>query len=610
MHLRAAISGLALASAACCLFSILARPVAAQSAAEAAAQAPVQRLRTLLEQSAAADRRLDPLGDIGPGSADGPAFVDPLGDDYARTLEANKRSELAELETIDPAGLSPVDRLAWEVLRYRTHQILDLFDSGLFDVRRRAPLNPSFGLHVEAPDHFAGATRFATTADYERGLAQLEGFAGHLEYIVAWLRRGVDEGQVQPRSVVENVLAQVDALLAAPVEEGPFLAPIRAFPDAVRAADRERLAAAWRDRVERRVYPAYRAWRDYLAEEYLPRASAEPGRSAMRGGAELYAAELAQHTTTRMSAREIHDIGLAEVARIRREMEATRAAIGFDGDLRAFFEHVRTDPSFYFTRQEDLIARFDSIVARIRPNLPRLFSAQPGAAFEVRPLPALGDQRGTGYYRTGPADGSGPGILYFNMSMLTTRPIPTLETLTLHEGIPGHHFQLSLAQEDESLPDLLRFGRSTAFTEGWGLYAESLGRDLGLFEDPYQWFGHLDMEMLRAVRLVVDTGLHAMGWSRQQAIDYMLANTSMAPRDVAVEIDRYIAVPGQATAYKIGELRIRRLRERAEQTLGDRFDVRAFHDLVIGTGALPLDVLEGKVERWLAGENRVRSAAQ
>jgi len=576
-------------------------PAVAQPSSEAApAQSDVQRLHVLLEESAAADRRLDPLGDGGPDDSAAPAFVDPLGDAYARALEANKRRELAALDAIDPAGLSPVDRLAWEVMRYRTRQTLDLFDSGLFDVRRKAPLNPSFGLHVQVPDHFSGAgARFATVVDYERGLQRLEGFAGHLENVVAQLRRGVVDGQVQPRVVVENVQAQVDAMLALPVEDSPFYASVREFPDTLPADERTRLAAAYRELIERRVYPGYRLWRTYLAGEYLPLATEGPGRSAMRRGAELYAAELAQHTTTGLSAREIHRVGLAEVERIRGEMEATRQAIGFEGDLHAFFEHIRTDPRYYFTRPEDLLARFAEIEARIRPNLPRLFSSQPVAPFAVRPLPALGDQRGTGYYRVGPPDGSAPGILFFNMSMLNTRPIPTLETLTLHELIPGHHFQLSLAQEDDDLPDLLRFGRSTAFTEGWGLYAESLGRDLGLFEDPYQWFGHLDMEMLRAVRLVVDTGLHAMGWSRQRAIDYMLANTSMAPRDVAVEIDRYIAVPGQATAYKIGELRIRQLRERAEEALGERFDVRAFHDQVLGTGVLPLDVLERKIERWM-----------
>jgi uncharacterized protein (DUF885 family) len=288
------------------------------------------------------------------------------------------------------------------------------------------------------------------------------------------------------------------------------------------------------------------------------------------------------------------------VTRIRDAMERTRAQIGFSGTLREFFDHIRDDRQFYFTRPEDLLARFREIEARIWKRIPELFARRPRAPFEVRPLPVLGEQRGTGYYQTGPADGSGPGILFFNMSMLNTRPIPTLETLTLHEGIPGHHFQLSLAQEDVSLPPLLRFGASTAYHEGWGLYAESLGPELGMFEDPYQWFGHLDMEMLRAVRLVVDTGLHAQSWTRDRAIAYMLDNTSMAARDVTVEVDRYISEPGQACAYKLGELKIKELRRRAAQALGSRFDIRAFHGQVLDTGALPLDVLERKVDDWIA----------
>ena len=282
-------------------------------------------------------------------------------------------------------------------------------------------------------------------------------------------------------------------------------------------------------------------------------------------------------------------------------MEQVRKDLAFPGDLHALFEHVRTDPSFYYTRPEDLLARFKAIEARIWAGMPRLFDGKPKAPFEVRPLPAMGEARGTGYYSLGPADGSEPGVLYFNMSMLSTRPIPTLETLTLHEGIPGHHYQGSLAQENTALPDILRFGGGfTAYIEGWGLYSESQGKALGLFTDPWQWFGHLDFEMLRAVRLVVDTGLHAKGWSRERAIGFMTDNTSMAAKDIRVEIDRYISDPGQATAYKIGELKLHELRGRAEAKLGARFDVRAFHDHVLMTGSMPLDLLEAKIDRWIA----------
>ncbi|MBY8821438.1 DUF885 domain-containing protein [Sphingomonas colocasiae] len=571
-------------------------PAFAQAADDAA------RLRALLDRSEAADAALDPMGSVRKGKASvGPLFVDPLSDDHARALQANKRRDLAELAGISREKLGPIDRIAYDVFDYRTRQTLDLFETGLFDVQRKAPLNPSFGLQVEFPDFVSsGAAPFADIGDYEDGLKRLAGFAGYLESTIAWLKRGLAEGYIQPRIIVNNILAQVDAMLALPVEDSPFYAGVRRMPATIAAADRNHLTAAYRAMIADRVYPGYRLWQRYLRETYLPRAPEAPGLWAMKDGAALYDWDLARHTTTRRTAADIHALGLSEVARIRAGMEAVRAKTGFGGDLKAFFEHVRTDPKYYCRTPDELLARFKAIEAKIWPGIPKLFHERPKAPFEVRPLPALGDQRGTGYYRPGPPDGVSPGILFFNMSMLGTRPIPTLETLTLHEGIPGHHFQITLARETEKLPPLLRYGSSTAFSEGWGLYAESLGPELGMFGDPMQLFGHLDMEMLRAVRLVVDTGIHAMRWDRQRAIDYMLDNTSMAPRDVAVEIDRYIAYPGQACAYKIGELKFRQLREEAQAKLGAAFDVRDYHHQAIGTGALPMDVLDAKIRQWIA----------
>lgn len=559
------------------------------------------RLRSLLDQSAAADARLDPMAAARRGvQSGGPVFVDPLSDDYATALEAQKRRELRALSQIDRRALPPVDAIAYDVLAYRVRQSLDYFDSGSFEVARLAPLNPAFGLQVEFPDFVAGAgAAFADLRDYVDGLTRLEGFANYLANTVVKLKQGVAKGYFQPRVIVENVLKQVDAVLRVPVEDSPFYNAIKHFPDSVVPADRARLAAAYRDSITRKVYPGYRLWQTYLRDVYLPLATKAPGRWALQQGDELYAAELARHTTTSRTADDIHRLGLNEVSRIRGEMEKVRRTIGFEGNLKAFFEHIRTDPKYYYTEPATLLARFKAIEVKIWRAIPTLFHHRPKAPFQVRPLPALGDERGTGYYRPGEPDGVSPGILFFNMSMLRTRPIPTLETLTLHEGIPGHHFQITLARENEKLPPLLRYGSSTAYSEGWGLYAESLGRELGMFEDPLQWFGHLDMEMLRAARLVVDTGLHAKRWDRQQGIDYMLANTSMAEKDVAVEIDRYIAYPGQACAYKIGELKFRELRTRAEKVLGQAFNVRDYHHEALDTGALPMDVLEAKITNWI-----------
>lgn len=556
------------------------------------------RLQALLAESASLDAALSPTGPPGRRRAAGqPVFVDPLSDAWAETQLAGKRRLQAGLAGISRADLPPAERLLHDVFARELRQVVAFHTSGLFAIQRRLALNPSFGLHVELPDFVAGpGALFETDDDFAVGLERLKLFAGHMDTTLARLNEGLASGHVQSAVVVDNVRKQVEAMLALPAAETPFMAAVRRQND---------LAPRWADRyaamTSETVLPAYRRWRDFLATRYAPRAGATPGLAAVRDGDRLYAHHLARHTTTTMAAADIHALGLAEVARIRTEFEAVRGQLGWSGDLKSLFEHVRTDPKFYCKTEEELIGRFAEIESRIWPAMPRLFHRRPSAPFKVAPLPALGGQRGTGYYRAGPPDSVSPGILFFNMAMLDTRPIPTLETLTLHEGIPGHHYQVTLVNEDKRIPDALKRGGSTAYTEGWGLYAESLGRELGMFTEPWAWFGHLDMEMLRAVRLVVDTGLHAFGWSRDRAIAYMLDNTSMAPRDVAVEIDRYIAQPGQACAYKIGELTFARLRHEAAAALGPKFDVRDFHEVCLDTGPLPLAVLEAKVKDWIAG---------
>lgn len=557
------------------------------------------RLRSLLDRSAISDQEIDLLSDtqVGRGKAR-IASADPLGDAYAVALRSNKECEWRLLQAIDRGKLPSADQIAYDVFAVGLRQVLHRFETGLFEVQRQTPFNPSSGLHVTFPDYLS-STRNETVADIEQRLVQLQVFADFLGSAVTQAKRGLARGYCQPRVLVKTLLRQIDALLAIPIESGPFLSSVRSMDASIDGSSRDRLTRAWRQVVEDEIYPGYQRWQGFLRETYLPFAESHPGRWAMKGGEELYAWELARHTTTSATPDQLHGLGLAEVSRIASEMEKVRTVVGFAGDLKAFFEFVRSDSRFYCKTSDELLQRFKTIEARIWPAVGKLFHQRPKAPFKVAPLPALGGQRGTGYYRAGEPDGVSPGILFFNMSMLDTRPIPTLETLTLHEGIPGHHFQIMLARENKELPRLLRFGSVTAFSEGWGLYAESLGPELGMFTDPMQMFGHLDMEMLRAVRLVVDTGIHAKRWDRQKAIDYMLSNTSMAARDVAVEIDRYIAMPGQACAYKVGELKIRELRKKAEKQLGARFDVRDFHSQVLDTGSLPLDVLEAKVDRWI-----------
>jgi uncharacterized protein (DUF885 family) len=589
---------------------VLAGGVAAANGGAARAQLgtarsnDAQKLNQLIADSAKAEGDLDPLQAIRHGAAtdDGGAFVDPLSDDYAQRRLQAKTAEMSRLSAIDRAALSPTGQIAYDAFRYKLEEALSDFFAGVFVINRMTPLDPSFGLQVTFPDSASGAgAPFKTLRDYENGLHRLQGFSGYLQNVVARLKEGRAKGYLQPKILVTNVLAEVDVMLALKVEDTPFYQPLNAMPTEIAAGDHARLQTAYRQAIETEVLPGYQLWKAYLTTTYLPAARDAPGLWAMKDGPKVYAAALRHHTTTDLTADDIHKLGLSEVARIHGELDAVRQTIGFNGDLHAFFDHVRTDRHFYFTRPQDLLDRFKAIEARIWLGIPRLFNRKPKAPFEVRPLPSMGEARGTGYYSPGAPDGTSPGVLYFNMSMLSTRPIPTLETLTLHEGIPGHHFQGSLAQENTALPDILRFGGGfTAYIEGWGLYSESLGKALGLFQDPYQWFGHLDFEMLRAVRLVVDTGMHAKGWSREQAIAFMTDNTSMAAKDIRVEIDRYIAAPGQATAYKVGELKLKALRTRAETVLGPRYDIKNFHDQVLMTGSMPLATLEAKIDGWIA----------
>jgi uncharacterized protein (DUF885 family) len=370
------------------------------------------------------------------------------------------------------------------------------------------------------------------------------------------------------------------------------------------AEDRKRLAAAFTSTIEGKLVPAYRRLRDFVRDEYLPRTRTTVAWSALPDGEAWYRHYVQEHTTTDMTAGEIHELGLSEVARILAEMDRVRQQVGFEGDLESFFAHLETDPQFYFTKGEDLLQGYRDLKVRIDAALPKLFSVFPKADYEVREVEAFRAQAAAGASYQGPsADGSRPGIFYVNTFNLKAQPKFGMETLSLHEASPGHHFQTTIQQELEDLPRFRRYGGDyTAYVEGWALYAEYLGKELGLFTDPYQWFGRLNDEQLRAMRLVVDTGLHAKGWTREQAIQYMLDNSTLAPTDVESEVERYIAWPGQALGYKVGDLALQALRRRAEAELGDRFDVRDFHREVLSDGAVPMDVLEAKIERWIAGE--------
>ena len=406
---------------------------------------------------------------------------------------------------------------------------------------------------------------------------------------------------VETRLTTVNMIAQLDEVLARRAADSVFTAPLVEMPEAIPPARQALIRADWVDVVGQEILPAYRRLRRFLAEDYLPAARTEPGISAMKGGAGLYRRLIQRHTTLPLEPAAIHALGLREVARIQGEMEQVKAQFGFDGTLPACFNHIRTDQRFHPRTAEELADGYAGVAQAVDAQLPRLFDRLPRGRLTIAPYPAYrGRFEAGGSYSLGSPDGRRPGMFYFNTYDLQSRFLSGVTTLYLHEGIPGHHFQTSLAEQDLTLPDFQRFGDNAAYVEGWALYAETLGYEMGLYSDPLQHWGTLDDEMLRAMRLVVDTGIHAQGWNRSQAVAYMLANSGMGRSDAEAEVDRYIANPGQALSYKIGGLTIQRLRQEAEAALGPRFDLKAFHAQILGSGVLPLPVLETKVRRWIA----------
>jgi uncharacterized protein (DUF885 family) len=375
------------------------------------------------------------------------------------------------------------------------------------------------------------------------------------------------------------------------------------MPDRFTAAERARITREYRTMIEDEMMPAYRELRAFIADEYLPATRSTSGLAALPNGEAWYAYNARNSTTTDLTPAQIHQIGLDEVARIHGEIREVMAEVGFQGSLQDFFRFMQDDPRFSFDSEEALLTYYRSLEDVVNAHVPKLFSLTPKAGFEIRPVEAFRAQSAAGgSYMRPSEDGTRPGIFYVNTYDLPTRKIWDAEDLFLHEAIPGHHFQLALQQELTDLPAFRRFGGETAFSEGWGLYAESLGKDLGLYTDPYSYFGYLQNELWRAIRLVVDTGLHSKGWTREQVIAYMLENSAESETQATAEAERYMAIPGQALAYKMGELKIKELRARAEQALGDDFDIREFHAEVLRDGSVPLDVLEGKIDRWIAAQ--------
>ena len=532
-----------------------------------------------------------------------PEWATSLGDDGYNDRFTNKslegierrqrheREALERLAAIDREGLSAEDRLNYDLFK-REYKIA--IEGHAFRTYLM-PITQLDGPQLGFP-HLVQNTDFRKVKDYEDFLKRLRALPVLIDQTIALMRAGVEAGWVVPRAVLDKVPDQIAEQFKLAPDESPLFQPFADFPDTVPGSEQMGRAA-----LEADVFPAYERLYDYFVDGYLPATREHVGAWSLPDGQRLYAFRAREYTTTDLTPGQIHEIGLAEVKRIRAEMDRIITDLEFDGNFRAFAEFLRTDPRFYHDSEEELLAGYRDICKRIEPQLPNLFGRLPRMPYGVKRIPDYAaPARPTAYYMRPAADGSRAGYFYANTYNLKTRPKYQMEALTLHEAVPGHHMQIALAMELEGLPNFRRYGGFTAFVEGWGLYSEGLGEELGLYRDPYSRFGRLTYEMWRACRLVVDTGMHHFEWDRRRAIDFMLKNNTRGEHDVIVEIDRYIVWPGQALAYKIGELKIKELRNLARTELGADFDITHFHDTVLGAGALPLDVLERRIRETIA----------
>ena len=576
----------------------------AQTVTAEATATESQRLAALFAADDEASLKRNPLNAMFRGDM---RYADRFGDFISDTYFDNERSaaqaNLDGLKTIDRAKLNDTDKIAYDVYKQSQIDALKGLSKQIMDLTVVRPLNHFFGFHTFYPTFASGqgAAPFKTVQDYENNLKRHKEFIVLMDASIGRFRQGMASGVFETKMTIRNVIDQLNTQLAQKTEESPYYGPVLKFPADFSDADKARLTAEYRDIIVNGLYPANARLRDFLRDSYLPLAREQVGLSAMKGGEGLYQYLIEQTTTLPLKADDIHNLGLSEVARIKSGMETIKNEVGFKGTLPEFFEHLRSDPKFKMSSRDALTQGYYDIGKKVDATISTQFKYLPKAPLEIKPYEEFREKyEAGGSYQSGTPDGSRPGTFYFNAYDLPSRTIPGMTTLYLHEGAPGHHFQISIAQENEKLPAFMRFGGNTAYVEGWALYSETLGYEMGLFKDPYQRFGTLSDEMLRAMRLVVDTGIHSKGWTREQAIDYMLANSDMGKTDATAEVERYIAIPSQALAYKIGALTILRLKDKAKKELGKKFDVREFHNQVLNTGALPLTVLEKKIDAWIA----------
>lgn len=526
-------------------------------------------------------------------------FGGDLTEEYLKARHDLNTRYLAQVRAIDLEQLPADLQLSYALFVYDREMALvdETFPS------RFMPISQFYSTVITMVQLGSGesAQPFNTVQDYRNWEQRVNGFIDWIQLAENRMNEGIASKVVLPRVLVERIIPQLDAMLTTDASQSIFYSPINHFPEGFSDQDKAELTASYQAMINERLVPALTGLRDYFKQTYLPKSRATDGWSGLPNGKAWYQHLANSHTTTTMPVDEIHQIGLNEVARILSEMDKVREQVGFKGDLKAFFASLSSEPQYFYSDRQGLIDGYMVLKDKINQVLPQYFNVMPKADYVVKPVESFREQSAAGASYESPAvDGSRPGVFYINTYNLKAQPKWGMTTLSLHEAAPGHHFQIAIKQELTGVPEFQRFSGYTAFEEGWALYAEYLGIEMGLFSDPYQYFGKLSDEMLRAMRLVVDTGLHAKGWSREQAIQYMKDNSPMAESDIIAEVERYMAIPGQALSYKVGQLKILALRERAEKALGDKFDLKAFHDQILTSGSLPMAVMEQKIDRWIA----------
>ncbi|MDJ0812304.1 MAG: DUF885 domain-containing protein [Woeseiaceae bacterium] len=579
-------------------------PPAVEPAPEprAAAADPAEMLNTLFDEFFERGLEMNPVRASSIGDYRfNDRYANSLSPEYREASRQMDKEFLARLLEIDREQLSRQDKLSYDMFRLNREQSLEgeRFPGHLQPINQfYSPFNFFVQLGSGTSVH-----PFETVKHYDDWLSRVDDFVVYADQAITNMKEGMQEGVVQPRILMAKSLPQIQSQVVDSAEESGFWAPVENMPDDFSDADRERLTAAFRDAIENKIIPVYQRVANFVGDEYMGAARETVGLYALPDGPEWYAFNVRRITTTDLTPEEIHQIGLDEVARIHEEMHGVMEEVGFEGDLKEFFDFMNNDDQFYFDEPEQLIQGYRDMSDHVSELAKELFNVFPKADFEVRRVEPFREASASGgSYRTGTPDGSRPGVFYANAYDIKARPIWGMESLFLHEAIPGHHFQRSLQVENEDLPGFRRFGGYTAYTEGWGLYAESLGKEIGIYTDPYQYFGALNAELWRSIRLVVDTGLHAKEWTRQDVLDYMYANSPVKEARAVSEAERFMAIPGQALAYKIGQLKIREIRNNAEERLGDKFDVKEFHTQILMDGPMPLSMLEAKIDDWVTAQ--------